>query len=73
MGVPPLGLDRYPFVETGWGYSTLGLDGGTPPPPSALDDVPPSVRSNRASTCYKAGGMALAFTQDNFLVDSLFC
>ena len=46
---------------------------GTPPPPG-LDGVhPPPIRqSSIASTCYAAGGMPLAFTQEDFLVSSCF-
>ena len=68
-GVPPWpGLDgeRYP------GCPWPGLDGGGyphhqewmgyPPPP------PPIRQSSIASTCYTAGGMPLAFTQEDFLV-----
>ena len=44
-----------------WGVPHV-TDGGTPP-----------IRrqSSRASTCYTAGGMPLAFTQENFLVFTL--
>ena len=41
-----------------------GLDGGwgTPPTPT------PIRQSSLASTCYPAGGMRLAFTQEDFLI-----
>ena len=39
---------------------TLDLEPGTPPPTST------------ASTCYAAGGVPLAFTQEDFLVQSFF-
>ena len=46
-----------------------GWDWGTPPPPSWDWDTSPLGRQNsRASTCYAAGGMALAVTQKDFLV-----
>ena len=40
-------------------------------PPSELDGYPPSLplrHTSIASTCYVAGGMPLAFTQEDFLV-----
>ena len=47
------------------GYPISGLDGwgvpGVPPPPSMR-------QSSKASTCYAAGGVPLAFTQEDFLV-----
>ena len=55
MGYPP------PPAITGWGN----------PPCPGLDGVPfsPPIRqSSKASTCYVAGGMPLAFTQEDFLV-----
>ena len=73
--VPPYGWWGVPCgtlpYRTGWGTPSwdymelhpLGLDGGTPAPP------PPHRRqSSRASTCYAAGGLPPAFTQENFLV-----
>ena len=75
VGVPLPGSGRYPIP---------GLDGGTPSqvqaggypgvpppaPPPGLDGVtpPPSGYSSIASTYYAAGGMPLAFTQEEFLV-----
>ena len=53
-GTPPPNLDWVPPIRAGWGY---------PPPPL------PRRQSSRASTCYAAGGMPLAFTQEDFLVD----
>ena len=42
---------------------------GYPPSPSDWMRVPPTPGdSSTASTCYKAGGMPLAFTQEDFLV-----
>ena len=48
---------------------------GVPPPsrpgqgtPQTWDGVLPPRQSNIASTCYSAGGMPLAFTQEDFLV-----
>ena len=74
-GIPRPGLER-------WGTPLPGLDGGVVPgvPPwPGLDgggtpassgwwgvpQVPPPTRI--ASTCYAAGGMPLAFTQEEFL------
>ena len=74
-GYPISGLDgggypRYP--RTGWVPHTM--TGWVPPtmtgwsiPPSWLDGVPPPPLSI-VSTCYVAGGMPLAFMQENFLV-----
>ena len=46
----------------GGGYPRSGWSGGT-------QGNPPTMRQNsRASTCYPAGGMPLAFTQEDFLV-----
>ena len=51
-----------------------GLDGGGYPgyPQPGLDGVPPNQvwirQSSIASTCYAAGGVPLAFTQEDFLV-----
>ena len=44
------------------GTPQLGLDGGTPPPPLVRR------QSSRASTCYAAGGMPVASTQEDFLI-----
>ena len=51
--------------------------GGYPgiPPRPGLDDrgTPPPIRqSSIASTCYAAGGVPLAFTQEDFLVLTYF-
>ena len=50
------------------GVSQPGLDGGRVPqyPPT------PIRQSSVASTCCAAGGMPLAFTQEDFLVLELF-
>ena len=54
--------------ETGWSTPPTKTGWGTPH--QGLDGVPPSVRRqiSIASTCYLAGGMLLAFTQEDFLV-----
>ena len=69
MGVPPLGLDEVPpqdwmGVSPCWNWM-----GVTPPPISTGLGYPPLLvrHSSIMSTCYAAGGMPLAFTQ-NFLV-----
>ena len=71
VGVPQPGLDGRGYL----GYPPRpGLDGGEhtwgtpPPPPPILDGVPPPRQSSIASTCYAAGGMPLAFMQEDFLV-----
>ena len=53
----------YPPSWPGWvTTSCQELDVGTPPPP------PHGRQSSRASTCYVAGSMPLAFTQEDFIV-----
>ena len=57
---PPSGLDEVPPFRTGW---------GTPPIQDWIGTLSPIRRqSSVASTCYAAGGMPLAFTQEDFLV-----
>ena len=66
MRHPPwrLGLDGEPPSCQDWmEYPPSGLDGGTRPPIRR--------QSSTVSTCYTAGGMVLAFTQEDFLV--YFC
>ena len=58
-----------PHPRSGW--EVPGVDGGgctrgTPPTPT------PIRQSSIASTCYPAGGMPLAFTQEDFLVCKSF-
>ena len=53
------------------------LDGGGKPPGRSGWGVPPhhdwmGSPPTIASTCYAAGGMSLAFTQEDFLVDFNF-
>ena len=59
--VPGLGRGGTPSQVWVGGYPVPGL--GSPPPP-------PIAQSSIASTCYAAGGVPLAFTQENFLVSS---
>ena len=67
-GVPP----SRPGMGGTWGTPHPRLDGVTPQtwdggtPRPRLDGVPPSI--SKASTCYAAGGVPLASTQDDFLV-----
>ena len=59
-----------PFqVQMGGGEYSLRSGWGVPPCPG-LDGVhpPPSGQISIASTCYAAGGVPLAFTQEDFLV-----
>ena len=62
-------------VWTGGTPSQVWMGGylGYPPQPG-LDGVPspPHRQSSIASTCYAAGGMPLAFTQEDFLVIHTF-
>ena len=75
-GYPISGLGRggTPFqVQVGRGYPIPGLGRGVPHPRSrwgGTHSTPPRI----ASTCYgyTAGGMPLAFTQEDFLVDWIF-
>ena len=61
MGYPPdLGLGTSPWT---WDW--------VPAPPQTWDWVPPGPPS-MASTWYAAGGMPLAFTQEDFLVSQMF-
>ena len=69
-------------TSTGGGYPQPGLDGGrgtwgNPPPARSgwcgggTPSTPPPIgQSSIVSTCYAAGGMPLAFTQEDFLVSS---
>ena len=75
VGVPPGPGMGYPLPDLGQGtppgpgtgYLPWTWD-RVPPGPGTGDRVPPSI----ASTCYAAGGMPLAFTQEDFLVILLF-
>ena len=62
-----------PRSRPGMGYLHLGLD-GVPFPIQGWMGYPSPVRrqSSIASTCYMAGGMPLAFTQEDFLVLPVF-
>ena len=62
-GVPPWTWDGVP-PGPGMGYP-LDLGWGTP---QTWDRIPPSI----ASTCYMAGGVPLAFTQEDFDVSFIF-
>ena len=81
-GVPPLILgwdtpqtwDGVP-PQPGMGYPHEGLAGVLPHPgmgysprPGMGSPPPPTRQSSIASTCYTAGGMPLAFMQEDFLV-----
>ena len=53
--------EMFPIQSSPRGYPpSIRLDAATPPPPGR--------RSSTVSTCYAAGGMPLAFTQEDFLV-----
>ena len=73
--VPGLWVRGYPIPGLGRGYppARSGRWGGGVPwvPPTTRTGWgthPPSRQSSIASTCYAAGGMPLAFTQEDFLV-----
>ena len=64
MGVPTLDRDTY----LGWGH--LPWTGGTYPGqgvPSLIQDRSRWRQTSTVSTCYAAGGMPLAFMQEDFL------
>ena len=79
--VPPVqNWMGYPPSKTGWGTPIPSIQDcmgytpllartgwGTPPPPTSI-----RRQSSIASTCYMAGGMPLAFTQEDFLVCFIF-
>ena len=83
-GVPPpeMGYPQpemgYPLTRSGWWGGTQGtsyLRWGTPltqtwdgVPPTWDAPLPHITQSSIASTCYAAGGVPLAFTQEDFLV-----
>ena len=65
MGVPWPGPDGdYPSQVQMGSYPGQVQTGGYPRVPSQL--------GNRRGTCYAAGGMPLAFTQEDFLVQNIF-
>ena len=81
MGHPPDQVWMGYPLDLGWGTPRPGQDGAPPWP--GLDGVPPRPGTGYpprpgmgypppnwdiASTCYAAGGMPLAFTQEDFLV-----
>ena len=60
-----------PGVPSGQVWMVGGYLGYSPPARSRWGNLPPPIRqSSIASTCYTAGGMPLAFMQEDFLV---FC
>ena len=69
MGYPPLGTGRGTLPSrTGWGTTH------PPTPHPGLDRASHTIKRHIsiASTCYAAGGMPLAFTQEYFLVSNCF-
>ena len=73
----PQTCDEVPPLDLGQGTPPLDLGQGTPPdlgqgtlPPDLGWGTPPTW--DIASTCYAAGGMPLAFTQEDFLVEFEF-
>ena len=76
MGYPPRHRTGVPPSDLGWGIPP-GHETGYPPgpemgyPPGHGTGYPPRQISI-ASTCYTAGGMPLAFTQEDFLVKIIF-
>ena len=85
LGYPPDGgYLGYPQTRSGWGIPPTRSGWGKPPgpgmgspanlgwdnPPQTWDRVPPPDLG--WGTCYAAGGMPLAFTQEDFLVNISF-
>ena len=74
MGYPPpsrhdQGTPLHPGIRYPPTCNGISHPPPPPPPPSRHDrDTPPSRQSSIASTCYAAGGMPLAFTQEDFLI-----
>ena len=74
MGYPCLRLDGYPspiqdwmgYPQTGWDTALSKTGWGTPSPSKTGWGTPPPI--SKASSCYSAGGVPLAFTQEDFLV-----
>ena len=71
-GCPHLAGGGYP-IRSGWGYLPYPHEGWGYPCPDLGRGVPPiqnweGVPRSPACTCYAAGGMPLAFTQEDFLV-----
>ena len=81
---PRFGWWRYP--RSGWWGGTssqvwmvevpqVWMVGGTPVLDGGYPGYPPIRQNSIASTCYPAGGMPLAFTQEDFLVysENIYC
>ena len=72
----PRSLVKGPFqgVPQSWLGDILILARGYPRAgyPQDRTGVPPPGQNSRKSTCYVAGGMPLAFTQEDFLVNNNF-
>ena len=75
-GVPQFQMEDIP-ARLGRGYPFSQDWMGVPPSPTStwmgyplagLDRVPPIKQNSRARICYVAGGIPLAFTQQDFLV-----
>ena len=87
MGYPHPGIGYTPGPGMGYppdlGWGTPRTWDGVPPAPQTWDGVPPQTwdglalpptrQISIASTCYMAGGMPLAFTQEDFLVKLMPC
>ena len=80
-GYPIPGLGGYPISGLGRGYpgyphTEVWMVGGTPSQVwivgGAQGTPPPMRQSSIASTCYAAGGVPLAFTQEDFLVERIY-
>ena len=73
-GVPPPTMTGWGTPHHDWmGTPSPWLDGVPPQHHHDWMGYPPPIRqSSIASTCYVAGGMPLAFTQEDFLVQNYF-
>ena len=70
MGYPHPRDDGVPPIQDWMGYPHPSLDEVSPPIQEGMGYLPPPSPINKASTCYAAGGVPLAFTQEDFLVEN---
>ena len=70
LGGTPSQVGGVPHLRLGgtWGTPLPRPEMGYPPPPDLRWGIFPIAQSSIASTCYTAGGVPLAFTQEDCLV-----
>ena len=66
VGIPHSRSGGHPQSKTGWGTPPSKTGWGYPPPSKTGWGTPSPI--SKASTCYVAGSVPLAFTQEDFLV-----